>query len=208
MVATDVEFIGAREHVDVTIPRTSIKGRMRLVSRMEALQADAETRRFLASHSFPIDGTGHAALGTPLTYSYEKQVRILAHAIRIPGEEHLALGSVDDYRDLDDDQLDQLGALYNDLQARLDPVGAESISSDEFEEIYELAKQKGRSWPHAIRLREAGPLRDYFGRPACELTDTEVLLWSAMMTGAREQASPRRPSSSERGKNAEFDPSR
>ncbi|MEO7735163.1 MAG: hypothetical protein ABIY55_29685, partial [Kofleriaceae bacterium] len=37
--------------------------------------------------------------------------------------------------------------------------------------------KKGRRSPEIVRLTQAGDLRDYYGRPACELTDTEVMCW-------------------------------
>ncbi len=136
------DFIGARVHVDIVIPRTNVAGKMRLVSRKEEFEVDAETRAWLAEYGFPIDGTGHAALGTSVTWSYERQARILAIAVRDPKNPALALATADEYRDLDDDQLDALGARYRDLQLQLDPIGTVSITPAELDKMLDAAKKK------------------------------------------------------------------
>lgn len=137
-----VDFIGARVHVDIVIPRTSIAGKMRLVSRREDFEATAEARAFLADSGFPIDGTGYSALGTAETFSHELQARLLAVAIRDPADVSRALATVDDYRELDGDQLDILGAHYRDLRAKLDPIGAMSLEPKELEAMLDAAKKK------------------------------------------------------------------
>lgn len=140
--AQAVDFLGARRYRDIIIPRSNIAGKMRLVSRAEEFAVDADTRKFLSLNSFPVDGAAHSSLGAPLAWNFERIVRILHKAIREPANVGRELASLDDYRDLDDDQLDALWAMYEDWRAEIDPVGAGSITEDEFAKMLELAKKK------------------------------------------------------------------
>jgi hypothetical protein len=138
-----VDAIGARVHVDVTIPRTTIRGRMRLVSRREMSTIKSETREYLKSEGFPVDATAVTALGAFDEYQYELGVRTLQVAVRDPRREQLALGKIEDWRELDDDQIAAVYERYKDLAARLDPLGSNvELSAGEVASLIDAAKKK------------------------------------------------------------------
>lgn len=126
--AAATELVGARVHVDVTIPRSGVRGRMRLISRAEKFAVEAETRGALEGAGFPVDASAFGALGAGDQWQYERAVRILAIAVRDPANEALALAPLDDWRGLDDDQIAALWQDYQDLEARLDPLGSELVA--------------------------------------------------------------------------------
>jgi hypothetical protein len=115
-----VDFIGARVFVPVTIPRTTYKGQMRLVSRREMFELKAAVRRFFSEQGVPLDN--HAAFGAE-EWTNEEVTRLLAVAVRNPRDPRLQLADVEEWRELDDDQIDALWREYQDHAARIDPIG-------------------------------------------------------------------------------------
>ncbi len=137
-----VDILGARVHVDIVIPRTTFAGKMRLVSRSEEFEADLAAREWMSSNGFPVDGSAHSSPYVALTWQYERLARILAVAIREPANTERALAAPEDYRGLDDDQLDALGLRYADLRAQLSPIEAGALSDDDLAAIVAAAKKK------------------------------------------------------------------
>lgn len=140
--AVDLALAGARVHVDVTIPRTTVRGRMRLISRGEKFAATAEVRRELAAAGFPVDGTAFSSLGASDQYQYELAAHVLAIAVRDPANTDRALAPLDDWRACDDDQIAALWREYQDLEARLDPIGSELVALTEAEQAAFVAAAK------------------------------------------------------------------
>jgi hypothetical protein len=139
-----VDLVGARRHIDVVIPRTQITAKMRLCSRREISEARAEARRALQAEGFPVDASAVAALGAGEEWQYELAVRTLAVAIRNPKKTELALASLDDWRECDDDQIAALMKTYDDFAARIDPLGenAPGLTEPEVHALIAAAKKK------------------------------------------------------------------
>jgi hypothetical protein len=135
---------GARVFVDITIPRTEIRGKMRLVSRAELFAINATARRELQEAGFPVDGTAITALGASEQWQYEIGARTLAIAVREPGNVERALASVEEWRECDDDQIAALYQQYTDLAHRIDPLGDEGngLTEIEIEQLTAAAKKK------------------------------------------------------------------
>jgi hypothetical protein len=79
-------------------------------------------------------------------------------------------------------------AMYDDLSERNDP-GRGRSREEERDLIRDAIKKKTDSCC-GLRCAEACRLSAYYGRPACELTDSQVLAW-ALVTGADPRASAR-----------------
>lgn len=142
------ELRGAREHIDVTIPRTKIAGRMRMVDRDEALTIKSETRKLFASKGL-LDEQGRTVAVAIDDWNAEIGVRHLAVAIRDPKDESKTLDSLAEWRLCDDDQIAGLWNRYQDLREQLDPLGdAEEtlrLSVEDLEVIREAVKKKAAS---------------------------------------------------------------
>lgn len=137
-----VDLVGARVHIDITIPRTSIAARLRTVSRRELSEARAETRAYLKESGFPVDANALGSVGCHDEYQHELLTRILAVAIRDSKNTELALASLDDWRDCDDDQLEALWRTYEDHRISIDPIGAGVLTAAEHSAIESAAKKK------------------------------------------------------------------
>lgn len=137
-------MLGARVHVDITIPRTSIAGKMRLISRSESFEATAEARRFLVANGFPTEGelSSVASLGTSDEWQMEMIARTLQKAIRDPRNTALELAPIEEWRDCDDDQLLSLWRDYKDLGTRIDPIGTKVLNEQQVALLEEFAKKK------------------------------------------------------------------
>lgn len=125
---------GAREHIDIVIPRTAIAGRMRLVTRSERASIESEVLAYMKALSI-----------TSLEqYSAETAVRTLAIAVRDPQDEHRTLDSVEEWRECDDDQIAALWKVYQDLAERVDPLGADGgeLEPGELDAMIAAAKKK------------------------------------------------------------------
>jgi hypothetical protein len=139
-----VELLGARVFVDVTIPRTKITGRMRLVGRSEALAITSAARREFQAAGLIEDG--RVALMAIADWNAEIGVRHLACAVRDPADESKALAALSEWRECDDEQISALWNRYQDLREELDPLGdhgaAEVLSADDLELMRAAVKKK------------------------------------------------------------------
>lgn len=138
------ENLGARVHIDVTIPRTSIAGRMRLVDRSESLAITAETRRLFKTIGL-IDDQGRVVSADD--WNAEIAVRHLALAVRNPEDTGKPLDSLEEWRLCDDDQIEALWSSYRDLRQQIDPLSDEStpVSDADLETMRTAVKKKESS---------------------------------------------------------------
>jgi hypothetical protein len=135
--------LAAPTFVDVTVPRTTVRGKMRLVTRAERFAAVADARRALEAAGMPVDASAVTALGAHEQWHYELGARLLAVAVRDPEATDRQLASVDDWRKCDDDQLDALWNRYQDLEAELDPLGLGApLAAEDEAAIAAAAKKK------------------------------------------------------------------
>lgn len=134
--------LAAPAFVDVVVPRTSVAGKMRLVTRAERFEATAEARKALEAAGFPVDVSAAAALGANEQWHNELGVRLLAIAVRDPANTDRALASLEEWRECDDDQLDAMWVRYQDLAAEFDPLGAGTLTEADAAAIASAAKKK------------------------------------------------------------------
>lgn len=138
-----VANFGARVHIDIEIPRTSIKARMRLADRAESLAVTSEARRMFKALSL-VDESGRVVGIAADDWNAEIAVRYLAVAIRNPDDVTKPLDSLEEWRLCDDDQIEALWSMYRDLRAQLDPLGDvdSALSDAEMNEIEAAVKKK------------------------------------------------------------------
>lgn len=132
-----VAAVGARVHVDVVIPGTTVAGKMRLLSNKEELATRHEARQACAAVGLP-----WPASETSLEFYSEFAVRSLAIAVRSPANLALALAPLDDWQELSDRQVNTLWARYQDLEAELDPLAKAELTTADFASILDAAKKK------------------------------------------------------------------
>lgn len=143
-LASDVVgALGAPRYEDVTIPRTQIQGKMRLVTRGELSAIRSACREYLAGRGFPVDANAASALGAKDEWDAELAVRTLQAAIREPANPDRALAPIEDWRECDDDQIEALYSKYLDYRERIDPLAAEVVLTEaQFKAIEAAAKKK------------------------------------------------------------------
>lgn len=138
------DVLGVRTFRNVVIPRTEVRGCMRMLTRSESARVRVEARAALQKAGFPIDASAIAALGGVDEWNAQIAVRSLALAIRDPLDVELALASVEEYEESCDE--DQLGALWEEYKAHaaaIDPLRVDAtISEDDFNQIRDAAKKK------------------------------------------------------------------
>lgn len=139
------DLLGARLHVDVTIPRTTIAGAMRLVDRTESLAIKAATRKVFQAAGL-ITEAGNVVETAVDDWNAEIGVRHLALAVRDPSNHAKPLDSLDEWRQCDDDQIAGLWNRYQDLREELDPLGANEdtlkLSAADLEMMRAASKKK------------------------------------------------------------------
>lgn len=129
----------ARIHVEVTVPRTKIIGRMRILTRQERLTVRLEARAFLKSAG--LDGP---ALEVTEEWRAELATRTIAVAMRSPDNINDTLATLEAWNQCDEGQLDFLWQRYQDLVAQVDPLDLESstITAADVAVIADAAKKK------------------------------------------------------------------
>lgn len=138
-----VDLVGERVYRDVVIPRTNVRGKMRLITRAEKSQIREDVRRELGGRGFPVDVSALSALGAGEEWHAELAVRTLQKAIRDPNDPSLELAPLEDWRDCDEGQLDALLTEYEDLEALLDPLGGTvELTEGELAALVDAAKKK------------------------------------------------------------------
>src|SRR5579884_2521744 len=96
-------ILAARVHVDVALPRTENKGRMRLLSRREVTEALVTTRSMLRAVDLPVEPVELAAEGLGNEWNVELAAAYLSVAVRRPDNESIPLMSVAQWREYYDD---------------------------------------------------------------------------------------------------------
>lgn len=138
-----VDRLGSTVHVDIVIPKTSTRAKLRICKRSEISAARAETRRYLEAEGFPVDATAVTSLGSGDEWQYELSVRIIATAVRDPKDPTRALASIEEWREeCDDDQIAALMKMYDDHCEREDPIGQASLTEAELAQLVAAAKKK------------------------------------------------------------------
>lgn len=127
----------ARAFEPVTVPRTSKRGRMRLLSRGENRQVKIDARAALAE----IGATGPTVNGY-VEWHEEVATRTLAIAIRNYENPELALAPLEYWEACDDNQINTLFMHYQDMDRRLDPLASSEIGADEIVAIDAAIKKK------------------------------------------------------------------
>lgn len=135
-----------RVHVDVEIPGTGIKGRMRILTRAESLLVKADALALFKERGM-INRDGSIAAAAIDDWKSELAVRHLAVAVRLADAEiDEPLAPVEDWRDeLSDEQISGPWDRYQDLLAEIDPLGDETIdrlTASDVERIREASKKK------------------------------------------------------------------
>lgn len=126
----------SRTHVDVTVPRTTIAGKMRILSRHECAMVRYEARAFLLGRGLT------EPLNTYREWHEELAVRTLAVAVRNPANIGDTLATLEAWSQCDDGQIDALWQRYQDLQDEIDPLGNAKLSEREMLEMQAAAKKK------------------------------------------------------------------
>jgi hypothetical protein len=184
--ATLVETILAGvTYREVTVPRTEIKGSMRLLRRAEETQIRIAIRRVFKEAGIEL---GPDAEAYP-EYRELWRLHFIATAVRKPEDTAQPLMPVGDWEQCDDLQLLELWSAYQDFEAEFDPLGPNPPPlTDEEAGLIRAAAKKRRSRPaDVLRLTQAGALRDFYGRGPGDLTDTEVMTWWWAWQGADRQ---------------------
>lgn len=136
--AVAVELVGARVFVDVTVPRTSIKGRLRVLTRGENKSIRIEARK----------ATAHLGLQSPhleITREWNEEIatRTVALAVRAADDVSRPLAPLEDWEECEDDQIGALYKLYEDHADQLDPLSvAVDLTEADVLEMREAAKKK------------------------------------------------------------------
>lgn len=140
---TLVDQLGARVHIDVTIPRTSVRAKMRLCTRKEEAEAKAAARALMQEQGYPINGEARTAFAAGEEWAIELATQMIQRAVRDPQNVALELAPIEDWREhCDDGQILTLWAQYQDLVIRLDPLGAETLTDAQLRELTAAAKKK------------------------------------------------------------------
>lgn len=149
----DGGVLGAVVHVDVIIPRTNIRGKMRLLRRTEAFETKASA--IAAMKRMPDLTWGHSGVARE-DWNAELAVRTLAIAVRNPADVTKPLDDADAWAELLDDE--QIGALfdeYEDMRVRLDPLAHPVMLSDaEIAQLEAAVKKKDEDLLRSFGLRK------------------------------------------------------
>jgi hypothetical protein len=138
--ALAVSVLDARTLVEVTVPRTSVRARMRLLTRSEGQQVRQESRLALAAVGLT-DASRSPAPESWREWHEELVPRTLAVAVRALDAD-LPLAPLDEWQICDDAQIRALWQRYQDLETQLDPLASLELSTELLEEIIDAAKKK------------------------------------------------------------------
>lgn len=130
-------ILGGRTHVDVTVPRTTVRGAMRLLTRSENRAVRTAARAACRAAGVP-----DASLEISRDWLEEVATRTIAIAMRQPGNTSLALASIEEWEDCDDEQIAALWERYKDLEEEFDPLGDGGADEAAAAELIDAAKKK------------------------------------------------------------------
>jgi len=132
------QVTGARIHVDVTVPRTAVVGKMRVLTRRETAIVRAECRASLAA----LNLTG--PVEQYREWHEELATRTVAVAVRSPRDVSQSLASLEAWEQCDEGQIGDIWQRYKDLCNEVDPIGVEALTPDELT-LMEAAAKKGEA---------------------------------------------------------------
>lgn len=132
-----VSVLDAREHRPVMVPRTQVKGDMRLLSRREVSEVRAACRQMMAG--LGIEGHGIEGYAE---WREAFNTRLVAIAVRSPVDHTQPLADLEDWEQCDEDQIIALWDLYQDMQAELDPLGDTFVLAEDDARAIKLAAKK------------------------------------------------------------------
>lgn len=145
-VAGLTEMLGARVHEDVVVPRTTVRGRMRLVSLTEAAIINADAQRWCAATlGLEVDTSTLLRPGVMDRWNAVVAALTMAVAVRDPADESKPLCPADEWLRCDDDQIAAIWVAYKGMAARLDPLGEsdEDLTQLQIDELRAAIKKKG-----------------------------------------------------------------
>ncbi len=134
--------LGSVVHREVTVPRTQVKGAMRLLRRAEETEVRVLVRREMAERFGLRDG-GPGVLESYAEWREAWRLHFVAIAVRNPLDPSQPLATVEEWAACDDVQLLALWSIYQDLEAELDPFGptAPPLTEEEAGAIRAAAKK-------------------------------------------------------------------
>jgi hypothetical protein len=132
--------IESRAFVEVAIPRTTVRGRMRLLTRSEVSQVRRESR--LALVAAGLEAAGRSPLPEEWREWHEELVpRTVATAVRMLDVD-APLAPLEEWHQCDDAQIRALWVRYEALEQAVDPLALPTLTEAQCEEIIEAAKKK------------------------------------------------------------------
>jgi hypothetical protein len=145
-LATSV--LGARTHVDVTVARAGVAGRLRVLTRAELKQVRADARRTCIQ----LGNRDDQMLEASRDFIEEVATRSIAIAVRRPDNEALPLATLEEWETCDDEQIAALWQVYKDLEESLDPSEATCDAGDALL-IEHAARQRNRVVLRSLGVR-------------------------------------------------------
>lgn len=133
---------GAAVLIDVMVPRTSVRGRMRVLTRREVGGLKAAARQHFIELDLPGSPAELSVLGMHDEWAAELALRHLAIAVRDPKDESKPLASLDEWGECDDDQIVALWERYKDHRDTVDPLASEALSDEDRAAIETAVKKK------------------------------------------------------------------
>jgi hypothetical protein len=112
-----------------------------------------------------------------LTYDACRTRLTLASAVRDPDNHELAFDTAEAWGGLDVDMINACGIVYNTVREELDPMGLSTLTDVRVHRDPARDRKKKSDTLTVLRYREAVSLSAFYGKPAVELTDTNVLDW-------------------------------
>jgi hypothetical protein len=132
--------LDARAYVEITVPRTAVRGRMRLLTRAEVHQVRHESR--LALQAIGLDVAARSPAPEEFREWHEELVtRTVALAVRMLDVE-APLAPLEEWHLCDDAQINSLWERYRELENAVDPLALPTLSEELFNEILDAAKKK------------------------------------------------------------------
>jgi len=130
--------LDGREHRPITVPRTTIRGALRLLTRSETKGLRAACRAYM--RELGIEGPG---LEGYVEWREEFNTRLVAIAVRHPDDHARPLADLEEWEACDDDQILAIWESYQDMQADLDPLGEGFVLDQaDADAIFAAAKKK------------------------------------------------------------------
>lgn len=125
---------------EITVPRTEVKARMRLLTRAETQQVDADAMTWLADRGYKV--APDASSRAPVTeWHMEIAFRSVAIAVRDMASD-TPLAPLETWRECDDKQIEQLWSRYQDLEEELDPLEAGNLDDAQVDLLVAAVKKK------------------------------------------------------------------